>query len=528
MACLLPVVLIITVGLVSEANGAKILSISFMSSKSHKIVYEPLLHKLAERGHSVTVVSPINSEKKMPNLRNILTIAPETIEKELNFPNLFEMRAAGKGFASGFMSPFLILGPFLDKVCRLSYDLPHVQEIMKEKFDLIMFTPFFNDCLYGLIHKMNTTTILISQVSVFPWLADTMGTPSPPSIVPFAFFGFNDKMTYFERVINMLGVLTNWFAKSIVYDPKMEALYREVIDPNSPSIKEIERNASIILCNSHLSFTRPRPLLPDIINVGGLHLTPAKPVSKELDEFLSGNGDEGFIYFSMGSALKAHTMPEEYRKVFLQTFAKLKQRVLWKWETETMDDLPKNVKLSKWLPQQDVLGHKNIRLFITHGGHGSTQEAIYHGVPLVGIPMFGDQTANMQEAKRLGFALPLEFTELSVDVLTNAINTVISDSSYPKKARELSDLFHDQIDKPLDRAVYWTEYVLRHKGARHLRSAARDLNNLQYHSIDVIAFLLAVLLLSLYLSFVVLRALLRKCCGSKSTSSKKSSTKKRQ
>ena len=41
-------------------------------------------------------------------------------------------------------------------------------------------------------------------------------------------------------------------------------------------------------------------------------------------------------------------MPEAYRKIFLDTFAKLKQRVLWKWETETMEDLPPNVKLSKW------------------------------------------------------------------------------------------------------------------------------------------------------------------------------------
>ncbi len=54
-------------------------------------------------------------------------------------------------------------------------------------------------------------------------------------------------------------------------------------------------------------------------------------------------------------------MPEEKRKLFLNVFSKLKQKVLWKWETEMMPDLPKNVKLSKWLPQQDVLGHPKIR-----------------------------------------------------------------------------------------------------------------------------------------------------------------------
>ena len=54
-------------------------------------------------------------------------------------------------------------------------------------------------------------------------------------------------------------------------------------------------------------------------------------------------------------------MPENIRQAFVSAFSKLKQRVLWKYETETMDNLPPNVKLSKWLPQQDVLGHPKIR-----------------------------------------------------------------------------------------------------------------------------------------------------------------------
>jgi hypothetical protein len=52
-------------------------------------------------------------------------------------------------------------------------------------------------------------------------------------------------------------------------------------------------------------------------------------------------------------------MPEEYRKAFVNVFSRLKVRVLWKWETETMEGLPPNVKLMKWVPQQDILG-KNL------------------------------------------------------------------------------------------------------------------------------------------------------------------------
>lgn len=60
----------------------------------------------------------------------------------------------------------------------------------------------------------------------------------------------------------------------------------------------------------------------------------------------------------MGSSVKAANMPEHLRRLLVQTFAQLPYRVLWKWEggLSGMQDLPPNVKLGRWLPQQDILG----------------------------------------------------------------------------------------------------------------------------------------------------------------------------
>jgi len=66
---------------------------------------------------------------------------------------------------------------------------------------------------------------------------------------------------------------------------------------------------------------------------------------------------DGVIYFSMGSNLKSSQMPEEKKQAFLEAFYKLKQRVLWKWETDSLPGQPGNVKLGKWLPQSDILGN---------------------------------------------------------------------------------------------------------------------------------------------------------------------------
>ena len=76
-------------------------------------------------------------------------------------------------------------------------------------------------------------------------------------------------------------------------------------------------------------------------------------------------------------------MSEEKRRLLLGVFSKLKQRVLWKWETESMPDKPDNVMLSKWLPQQDVLADPKVRLFVSHGGQSSSQESLCHQKPMV-------------------------------------------------------------------------------------------------------------------------------------------------
>ena len=42
--------------------------------------------------------------------------------------------------------------------------------------------------------------------------------------------------------------------------------------------------------------------------------------------------------------------------------------ILWKWDEDNIADLPKNVMIKKWVPQQDLLAHPNLKLFVTHGG----------------------------------------------------------------------------------------------------------------------------------------------------------------
>jgi glucuronosyltransferase len=71
----------------------------------------------------------------------------------------------------------------------------------------------------------------------------------------------------------------------------------------------------------------------------------------------------------------------------------------------------------------------------------------------------------------------------------------------------------DQPLTPLEQAVYWTEYVIRHKGAPHLRSAVLDLAWYQYFLLDVIAVLGLAVGCVVLIVYMTLRAVWGKICG---------------
>ena len=82
----------------------------------------------------------------------------------------------------------------------------------------------------------------------------------------------------------------------------------------------------------------------------------------------------------------------------------------------------------------------------------------------------------------------------------------------------------DQPQTPLERAVYWIEFNLRHDGAKHLRLGSRHLAPYQRTMIDVYALIAAVIVVPIILLVVTIR----KCCHCCSKKSKLRDDKKKQ
>ncbi|KAK9736966.1 UDP-glucoronosyl and UDP-glucosyl transferase [Popillia japonica] len=301
--------------------------------------------------------------------------------------------------------------------------------------------------------------------------------------------------------------------------PKQNAIIKKYF-PDAPHINDIIYNTSLILFNSDNSFNQPIPTTPNSVEIGGFHVRPPKKLPEELQKILD-NAKHGVVYFSLGSVMKSSLIPVEKRQEIIRALSKLKETVLWKFE-EGLSNLPPNVIIKSWFPQSDLLAHPNVKVFITHGGLLSTIESLHRGVPIIGIPIFGDQKMNMANAinqghglmitypelSELGHGLMITYPELSEKTLSDALKEVLRNPKYTNNVKYSSAVLKDQLVDPIDKAEYWIEYVVRHKGAKHLRLASLDLTWYQHISLDVILFLTAVTVILLYVFYRITKWLI--------------------
>jgi len=110
-------------------------------------------------------------------------------------------------------------------------------------------------------------------------------------------------------------------------------------------------------------------------------------------------------------------MPTHLAQKLNKAFSKFDQRIVWKWETELMQDKSENILLKKWVDQQDVLGHPKVKLFITHGGMLSNLEGVYHKVPMLIIPGYFDQFYLASWCVRNGVGIHINWEDVTVDIL---------------------------------------------------------------------------------------------------------------
>ncbi|XP_039283417.1 UDP-glycosyltransferase UGT5 isoform X2 [Nilaparvata lugens] len=375
-------------------------------------------------------------------------------------------------------------------------------------FDLLICEGFFGyEALFAFGHRYNASIIAVSSLGSTIYMNPHIGNPILTASYPNFLLPYTHNMALHERFHNSLLNFVTLLATTAYQLPNQQELvdryFTESFKQNSIepiSLNQLVKEVDLVFINRHPVLGFPRPHIPNVIDIAGLHLHKFdnnSNVDKELMKIMD-DAISGFVYFSFGSNVNMAKMPEQQKSAFMKAFSRIPQTVLVRWDEVTIPDRPKNVYFRKWFPQQEILGHKNCKAFITHGGMLSIEEAVYNAVPIIGVAFFGDQPMNVLRAEQLGFGLRLEYDNVTETSLYWALNEIITSTSYTEVAEKVSSIFRDSPQSPLDRAVYWVEYVLKHNGAAHLKCHARHLNWIQYTSIDVVALAIFIIYLIFY------------------------------
>uniref|UniRef100_A0A8C0KWF3 glucuronosyltransferase n=1 Tax=Canis lupus dingo TaxID=286419 RepID=A0A8C0KWF3_CANLU len=460
--------------LLSEA--AKILTVSSLGG-SHYLLLDQVSQILQDHGHDVTMLlneAFLIQGRKETSYKVISWLPSE----DQTFDNIVKLMEELGIRCSGLLRK----GDTVDS-------------LKNENFDLV-FVEAFDFCSFLVAEKLGKPF-----VSILPTQFGSVdiGLPIPVSYIPVFDSQLTDHMDLWSRLRNFL-MFFDFFMKQWQIQSTFDKTIKEYFPEGSrPVLSHLLKKAELWFVNSDFALEFARPLLPNTVYVGGLMVRPVKPVPQEFENFIAKFGDSGFVLVAMGSMVNLSQSQKVLREMN-GAFAHLSQGVIWKYNPSHWPKdvkLAANVKIVDWLPQNDLLAHPHIHLFVTHCGMNSIMEAIQHGVSMVGIPVFEEQfgvSIQLQQIKAETFALKMKYKSAAMA------------ASIIRRSHPLT---------PAQRLVGWIDHILQTGGAAHLKPYALQQPWHEQYLLDVILFLLVVTLGTLWLCGKLLGMVARWLCGAR-------------
>jgi UDP:flavonoid glycosyltransferase YjiC (YdhE family) len=189
----------------------------------------------------------------------------------------------------------------------------------------------------------------------------------------------------------------------------------------------------------------PRRWYPDVVGGPSLrfyqppHKSSATPVTP-----LPAQPGEPFVLVTLGSV--APDLLHGHRRIFDAVLTALgrvgcpavvalgSEQALVSWTGER----PSNVRLTDFAPQRSLLGTSAV--FVTHAGFSGVREALLAGVPMITIPLFGDQQPNAARVAELAAGLNQPVTSISADTMVTCLRRVLGEPSFRAAAQDIRRL----------------------------------------------------------------------------------------
>ena len=486
--CPWPCLLVMLGCLAACTEGGRVVVLP-MPFTSHIKYHINVAHELVKLGHEVWLTMPDNVAAKGMLDTTHLTIVQYATEISVEDAAMVFLR---------------------DKYFKDERDdLPRLMDFMIKYCDTLL----RNESFFHVIRDLRPELIIIDQVLlkmlvVIPYRLgvpfafvgtayDPIGQriPFAPAVTPLVFLPFTDHMAFWDRAQNvflfLLAALHDHSAHSdavATYAPEMPYL----------PLDRLVAMAELWLVELDHILDYPRPTLPNVKLIGGTATGPAKALPPEFRSFMDG-ATQGVVIVSFGSYVL--DLPEKIGAKILQVLLQLPMKSVFRSKLISPD--PEKILTSPWLPQNDLLGHPNTKVFVSHCGKNGQYEALYHAVPVVAAPMFADQGYNAERMRVKGFSETIDLRTITASDLKDIIVKVATQRRYKQVISKASELFRIEFGVPMEKAAFWLDHVIKYGGA-HMRSAGHDIPYYQFLGLDIAVFFVTV--------FVVFSFMFVCCC----------------
>ncbi len=370
-------------------------------------------------------------------------------------------------------------------------------------------------CAFLLPHRLGVPYISYSDF-LDPWIARL---PWLPSLVPLpltqSVFVIQDLTHFSNRLLSTL-IAIAWKIFRACTNPALPEVMTKYSQYglNVGSSAELASESLLWLNANDPLLDWHYPSMPHVVDVGGLNIRPGQPLPADLETLLAGS-DQGTILVSFGTML--YNLPGEVIQKMITAFQRFpRYTFLWTGgnRSSLATDLPRNVHLRDWVPQNDVLRHANVVLFISHCGKQGIYEAMYHGVPMAAMAITLEQQQNAKLLEARGYGQEINIFDFTSEDLYTNLSDILTTPSFKINAQRASRQFQERPETPRQTGARWVEHVLKY-GNEHLKSRAFELSWWSFWLLDVMVTFALSFSIMLCLVWIICWGLCRCCCGQK-------------
>ncbi|QBQ01683.1 egt [Hyphantria cunea granulovirus] len=453
-------VVLVVLCYIKWCSSANILCVFPTPAISPHTVFNVYVNKLVQANHNVTVLTPYT----MNNTR---------ITEIILVSNQFRSLMGGVGGV--VVDEHMVIGfNYMRLVQALvtQFDELEVQRFLHNrgnKFDLVVVEAYLSYLLiFG--HLYNAPVVQFSSGYAIPENFETMGAVARhPFKHPNIWRNFFNK-EYHDQINSEIMLKAEWQR----FDFEQEKILKRKF--HITNIDTLKRRIKLLFVNVPTIYDNYRAVPESVQYLGKLHLSQSEEPLRdyELQKFLDGGPT---VYVSFGSLIRFDYMPfvEKLRtqlcslpyRVLLKidpfilngTTTKLCTLPYWMIDSFISTTTSRKILVRNWFPQRALLKHPNIVAFVTQAGVLSTDEAIDAEVPLVGVPMIGDQFFTANRYVKLGIGISVDIS--TEKYLASKIRAVVESPHYKRNIKKIKTIINDVPMKSAHKAVWYTNYVIR-------------------------------------------------------------------